>query len=63
MMKASGFIVEEGGLTSHAAIVGLELGKPVIVGVDGATDIFEMDNRYCRWKQRAYIEEELECCK
>jgi len=41
MMKASGFIVEEGGLTSHAAIVGLELGKPVIVGVDGATDIFE----------------------
>jgi len=41
MMKASGFIVEEGGLTSHAAIVGLELGKPVIVGVDKATEIFK----------------------
>jgi len=41
MMKASGFIIEEGGLTSHAAIVGLELGKPVIVGVDRATEMLE----------------------
>ncbi|MGI5997643.1 MAG: pyruvate kinase [Lutispora sp.] len=41
MMKAGAFIIEEGGLTSHAAIVGLELGKPVIVGVDKATDILE----------------------
>lgn len=39
MVKAAAFIVEEGGLTSHAAIVGLELGKPVVVGVDKATDI------------------------
>ena len=38
MMKASAFIVEEGGLTSHAAIVGLELGKPVVVGVEKALD-------------------------
>lgn len=37
MEKASGIIVEQGGgLTSHAAIVGLNLGKPTIVG--GATD-------------------------
>ncbi|MFA5555098.1 MAG: pyruvate kinase, partial [Phycisphaerae bacterium] len=40
MMKAAAFIVEEGGLTSHAAIVGLELGKPVVVGVEKATDNF-----------------------
>jgi len=39
MMKAAAFIVEEGGLTSHAAIVGLELGKPVVVGVEKAADI------------------------
>lgn len=36
MKKSAAFIVEEGGLTSHAAIVGLELGKPVIVGVENA---------------------------
>lgn len=35
--KASGIIVEEGGVTSHAAIVGLSLGKPVIVGAKNAT--------------------------
>lgn len=41
MMKAAAFIVEEGGLTSHAAIVGLELGKPVIVGVQNALRDFK----------------------
>jgi pyruvate kinase len=35
--KASAIIAEEGGLTSHAAIVGLNLGIPVIVGATGAT--------------------------
>ena len=32
-------VAEEGGLTSHAAIVGLNLGIPVIVGAEGATGI------------------------
>lgn len=32
--KSGGIITEEGGLTSHAAVVGLSLGIPVIVGVD-----------------------------
>ncbi len=36
--KASGLIVEEGGLTSHAAIVALHMGIPVIVGAGGATE-------------------------
>ena len=36
--KASAIIAEEGGLTSHAAIVGISYGIPVIVGVDGATE-------------------------
>lgn len=35
--KASAIITEEGGLTSHAAIVGLNLGIPVVVGCEGAT--------------------------
>ena len=37
MEKAAAIITETGGLTSHAAIVGLNLGKPVIVGAAGAT--------------------------
>jgi len=36
---AAAVITEEGGLTSHAAIVALSLGKPVIVGVENATRI------------------------
>ncbi|MEW9123538.1 MAG: pyruvate kinase [Thermotaleaceae bacterium] len=39
MEKAAGIVVEEGGLTSHAAIVGLHLGKPVIVGAQKATTV------------------------
>lgn len=36
MEKSSAIIVEEGGLTSHAAIVGLNLEKPTIVGASEA---------------------------
>jgi pyruvate kinase len=36
--KAAAIIAEEGGLTSHAAIVGVSFGMPVLVGVEGATD-------------------------
>jgi len=39
--KAAAIITEVGGLTSHAAIVGLEFGIPVVVGVEGATNIIE----------------------
>lgn len=37
MEKAAAIITEEGGLTSHAAIIGLTLGIPVVVGAAGAT--------------------------
>jgi pyruvate kinase len=37
MERAAAIITEEGGLTSHAAVVGLSLGKPVIVGAAEAT--------------------------
>ncbi len=36
MRKASAIIAEDGGLTSHAAIVALELGVPCVVGAEGA---------------------------
>ncbi|MFO7247264.1 MAG: pyruvate kinase [Bacillota bacterium] len=36
--RATAVITEEGGLTSHAAVVGLSLGIPVVVGVKGATE-------------------------
>ncbi len=39
--KAAAIITEEGGLTSHAAVVGLSLGIPVIVGVNNATTILK----------------------
>ncbi|MBH0230132.1 pyruvate kinase [Halobacillus yeomjeoni] len=39
--KAAGLVTIEGGLTSHAAVVGLSLGIPVIVGVEGALEIIK----------------------
>ncbi|MEM8778510.1 MAG: pyruvate kinase [Cyanobacteria bacterium P01_G01_bin.49] len=39
MRKASGIITEESSLTSHAAVIGLRLGVPVIVAFKEATDI------------------------
>lgn len=35
--KASGIITEDDSMTSHAAVIGLRLGIPVIVGVKNAT--------------------------
>jgi pyruvate kinase len=37
--QASGIITEEDDITSHAAVIGLRLGIPVIVGLKGATEI------------------------
>lgn len=39
--EASAVITEEAGLTSHAAVVGLSLGVPVIVGAHSACDKFD----------------------
>ncbi|MGG0186092.1 pyruvate kinase [Bacillus rhizoplanae] len=39
--KAAALVVEEGGLTSHAAVVGVTIGIPVIVGVETATAILK----------------------
>ena len=41
MKRASGIITNEGGMTSHAAIVARELGAPAIVGAGTATEQLE----------------------
>ncbi len=41
MQKAAAIITNEGGLTSHAAIVSREMGIPAIVGTDTATETLE----------------------
>lgn len=39
--KCAALVTEEGGLTSHAAVVGVNLGIPVIVGATDATSILK----------------------
>lgn len=41
MERSSAIVTEEGGLTSHAAVVGLNLNKPTIVGAKDATSILK----------------------
>lgn len=41
--KAGALIVEEGGITSHAAVVGLERGIPVIVAAKNALNAIKAD--------------------
>lgn len=41
--KAGAIVVEQGGITSHAAILGLERGIPVIVNAKGALDAIKPD--------------------
>ena len=36
IQKAAALVTEEGGLTSHGAIVAINLGKPAVVGVENA---------------------------
>lgn len=41
MKRASGIVTDEGGMTSHAAIVSRELGVPAVVGTGSATKEIE----------------------
>lgn len=41
MEKASAVITEVGGITSHAAVVGISLGVPIIVGVENALEVLK----------------------
>ena len=37
--KASAIVVEQGGLTSHAAVVGIAMGIPVVVAAESSTSL------------------------
>ncbi|GAF39112.1 pyruvate kinase [Agrilactobacillus composti DSM 18527 = JCM 14202] len=39
--KSSALVVETGGLTSHAAVVGIAMGIPVVVGAENATSLIK----------------------
>src|SRR2546427_3176866 len=41
MAKTAGIITDEGGMTSHAAIVSRELGVPCVVGTSDATKLLK----------------------
>ena len=41
MRRAVGIVTDEGGMTSHAAIVSRELGVPAVVGAGNATTLLE----------------------
>lgn len=43
MRRASAIVTNEGGVTSHAAIVSRELGIPCVVGTKNATDLIKDD--------------------
>jgi len=44
MRKASAIVTDQGGITSHAAIIARELGVPCVTGVAGATVIVREGN-------------------
>ena len=41
MKRAAGIVTDEGGMTSHAAIISRELGVPAVVGTGNATRVLE----------------------
>ncbi|MDP7115435.1 MAG: PEP-utilizing enzyme, partial [Candidatus Woesearchaeota archaeon] len=41
MKKAAAFVTEQGGVTSHAAIVAREMGKPCVIGTKIATRVLK----------------------
>ena len=61
MKKAGGIITNEGGITSHAAIISRELGIPCIIGTKIATKVLhdgdlvevDADNGVVRILERA----------
>lgn len=55
LQRSAAIIAEEGGLTSHAAIAGLELNIPVIVGAKGATELLTTGDEITMDAQRGLV--------
>ncbi|MFC5277285.1 phosphoenolpyruvate synthase [Halorubrum rubrum] len=45
MKRAAGIVTDEGGMTSHAAIISRELGVPAVVGTGNGTRVLEEGQR------------------
>lgn len=56
MKRASGIVTDEGGMTSHAAIVSRELGVPAVVGTTNATKVIEDGQRITIDGERGSVE-------
>ena len=41
MERASAFVTNEGGITSHASIIAREMNKPCVIGTKVATKVFK----------------------
>ena len=54
-VHAAAIVTEEGGLTSHAAILGVSFGLPVVVGVEDATSQLQADSIVTVDAQRGLI--------
>ncbi len=55
MQKAAAIVTNQGGLTSHAAIVSRELGIPCIVGTEKATEVLKDDQIVTVHASRAVV--------
>lgn len=55
MRRARAVITDEGGITSHAAIVSRELGLPCIVGTKYATQILKTGDRVSVDSKNGYV--------
>jgi pyruvate kinase len=55
MRKASGIITEESSLTSHAAVIGMRLGVPVIVAMKDATQIIREGSIVTLDTEKGYV--------
>ncbi|SFI82462.1 pyruvate kinase [Thermoflavimicrobium dichotomicum] len=54
-VRAGAVITEEGGLTSHAAVVGVSLGIPVVVGVQDAMNLLKNETEITVDAERGHI--------
>lgn len=45
LQQVGGIVTEQGGLTSHAAIIARELGIPAVVGINNVTKLFQNGDR------------------
>jgi len=53
--KAAAVVTEQGGITSHAAVCGINLSTPVVLGVENATSIFVNGMEVTIYAETGYI--------